>query len=215
VTGSAASDVAPVHGQRRLTQKIPNGTRHLAVLTSAAQSSAAFDGLIPAGSTITPYEGDFRVLTPSGDKMTIRQPWAVDAAGKHLDTSYTFTGSTITQKVDTTGAVFPVVADPTWSLGWNIYAHLSRSEVFKAYGARSYSQMGWVACGFFAWGGPYVLTACGLYSFWALTNLGQGINTAAHSVWNGNSACLTAIFTYPGYVPPYYVGYTLNPCTTW
>lgn len=39
-------------------------------------------------------------------------PWAVDATGSLLPTSFTVDGQTLTQHVDTNGAVFPVVSDP-------------------------------------------------------------------------------------------------------
>ncbi len=38
----------------------------------------------------------------------------MDAEGKHLPTSYTVSGNTLTQTVDTRGAVYPVVADPVF-----------------------------------------------------------------------------------------------------
>lgn len=44
--------------------------------------------------------------------MTVAQPWARDANGKDLPTSYTLDGTTLTQTVDTATAAFPVVADP-------------------------------------------------------------------------------------------------------
>jgi hypothetical protein len=117
-------------------------------------------------------------------------------------------------EVGRTGAAFPVVADPTWSLGWFNYAHLARWEVFKAYAASSYTAMGWMAFQIFQLAGSIVgvvlAIACGLYTFWALTDLGVGIYTAAHSVWNGPSACLTGKFI-P--VSGCYVGYDLNRCT--
>ena len=44
-------------------------------------------------------------------------PWAVDAVNRSLPTSYSITSNTITQTVDTTGAQFPVVADPHYTWG--------------------------------------------------------------------------------------------------
>jgi hypothetical protein len=42
----------------------------------------------------------------------IDRPWALDATGKSLPTSYKVEGNTLVQTVDTAGATFPVVADP-------------------------------------------------------------------------------------------------------
>jgi hypothetical protein len=43
----------------------------------------------------------------------IEAPWAVDAKGARLPTSYTIQGEHLTQHVDTAGATFPVIADPS------------------------------------------------------------------------------------------------------
>ena len=43
----------------------------------------------------------------------IETPWAVDADGDKLPTSYEINGNQLTQTIDTAGATFPVVADPS------------------------------------------------------------------------------------------------------
>ncbi|MFD7904211.1 hypothetical protein ACFV4G_18425 [Kitasatospora sp. NPDC059747] len=48
----------------------------------------------------------------------ISAPWAYDANGRALPTSYSVDGGTVTQHVDTRGAAFPVVADPHYTWGW-------------------------------------------------------------------------------------------------
>lgn len=48
----------------------------------------------------------------------ISAPWATDAHGKSLPTSYSVSGNVITQHVSTAGAAFPVVADPHYTWGW-------------------------------------------------------------------------------------------------
>lgn len=63
----------------------------------------------------------------------IDAPWAVDADGQPLPTHYEISGSTLTQVVDTTGATFPVVADPTVQFfGPYIQVHLNRHESITA-----------------------------------------------------------------------------------
>jgi Protein of unknown function (DUF2599) len=47
-------------------------------------------------------------------KLFIVKPWAKDANGKELKTSYSVKGNILTQNIDLAGAVFPVVADPIW-----------------------------------------------------------------------------------------------------
>ncbi|WP_127549896.1 hypothetical protein [Actinoplanes sp. OR16] len=44
----------------------------------------------------------------------IDTPWAVDANGNELPTSYSVNGTTLSQTVDTLGAAFPIVADPAF-----------------------------------------------------------------------------------------------------
>lgn len=63
----------------------------------------------------------------------IDAPWAVDADGRSLPTRYEISGSTLTQIVDTTGAAFPVVADPTVQFfGPYIQVHLNKAESLAA-----------------------------------------------------------------------------------
>lgn len=216
-TGSVATDVASVAGQRRLRQQLPHATRDLAVLT-AGQSSATFTGLIPAGSKITPNGKDFSVLTPVGVKMTIGAPWAVDAAGKRLVTSYTFTGNTITQKVDTTGATFPVVADPLIQAIWSgVGFFLTRTEIFRAYysGRLNYLTMGTAACNMMSATGK--IPSCTLYPTSDKITIGTLVYQAAHSYSGSATGCLTVDWYYKsirgiyGYgTPSYWDGFTFR-----
>ncbi|MDB5163996.1 MAG: hypothetical protein JWS12_614 [Candidatus Saccharibacteria bacterium] len=63
-------------------------------------------------------DGNVQVISDNGlDEHAIGvayKPWAVDAVGKRLATSYRISGNTLTQRVDVKNAVFPVVADPTY-----------------------------------------------------------------------------------------------------
>jgi hypothetical protein len=49
----------------------------------------------------------------------IDAPWAFDANGKSLVTSYELRGNRLIQHVETTNATFPIVADPSFSLGYD------------------------------------------------------------------------------------------------
>jgi hypothetical protein len=61
----------------------------------------------------------------------ILPPWAKDAEGKDIKTWYTLDGNLLTQHIDTTNAVYPILADPTicsqyansvwneWRGGWD------------------------------------------------------------------------------------------------
>lgn len=45
-------------------------------------------------------------------------PWATDAVGTALPTNYTYSDGTLVQHINTTGAVYPVVADAHYTWGW-------------------------------------------------------------------------------------------------
>ncbi|MEE1788636.1 hypothetical protein PUR71_37900 [Streptomyces sp. SP17BM10] len=94
---------------------------HVFVLRSArAATDVSF--------TVTGFDGRL-VADPLGGVLLVDQatgradsrisaPWAYDAKGRPLPTSYTVDGDTVTQHVDTRGAAFPVVADPHYTWGW-------------------------------------------------------------------------------------------------
>ncbi|QNA77609.1 hypothetical protein C8250_042835 [Streptomyces sp. So13.3] len=59
---------------------------------------------------------------------TIDAPWAKDANGVSVPTSYTLQGNHLIQTVNHAGAAYPVVADPHVSFGWWIYVRFSKEE---------------------------------------------------------------------------------------
>lgn len=62
--------------------------------------------------------GSVTVKNAAGEQVNnILPPWAKDATGKSLPTSYTVAGNTLLQKVDHRGAAYPVVADPEFGCG--------------------------------------------------------------------------------------------------
>lgn len=75
-------------------------------------------------------DGSLLILDGSGAFVNLIQaPWARDADGVSLPTSYSIEGNVVTQHVDLAGASFPVVADPQsgCGIGWcSIY--FNRSE---------------------------------------------------------------------------------------
>lgn len=75
---------------------------------------------IPSGSSWKAVKsGGLELTNRSGEVLAIiGTPWAIDANGKELPTKFAIDGEKITQIVDTEGAAFPVVSDP--SLWWVI-----------------------------------------------------------------------------------------------
>jgi hypothetical protein len=72
------------------------------------------------GGVLDPYlvqVGDsFKVLDANDQYVVdLAAPWAIDASGRYLPTSYTLAGNELRQHIDYTDAIFPVVADPAWT----------------------------------------------------------------------------------------------------
>jgi hypothetical protein len=212
--------------------------RVLAVIEDASQSTVTYPVIAPAGAKVEPKaDGSIEIVgseslavgppivgqpvgttTTQAQVITIKAPWAVDATGTSLPTSYTFANGILTQTVDTTGASFPIVADPWVTLGIYIYVHIPSWLLLNAYhNNNTYYKMGVASCVQFGAGGPLrvVIGAwCGVYMISAMDNLGNNIYIAAHQVWNGPYACTVARFIYmpPGVMPPY-VGANEERCT--
>ncbi|QJU53176.1 hypothetical protein SCB71_07765 [Herbiconiux sp. KACC 21604] len=113
-------------------QPVRDGVRLLTALADAtAGEESSYDFGLP--------EGSYPTLLPTGDTLlsdaahhyigTLAAPWARDASGRSLPTSYSWSGSTLTQHVELDGAAFPVLLDPLWlysydfstsSTGWSV-----------------------------------------------------------------------------------------------
>ncbi|MGW8378999.1 hypothetical protein [Streptomyces sp. ODS28] len=133
------------------------GARALTTLKdSAAPTQQRYELNLPAGTEAVANEdgGYDLVRKADGDKTgdgktghgkagddqpavtvgTIEAPWAKDANGKKVHTSYRLEGDTLVQQVDTTkDTAFPVVADPQFK--WGIITgtlYFNKSETNKA-----------------------------------------------------------------------------------
>ncbi len=77
-------------------------------------------------------------------------PWAVDAAGRDVDTSYTVEGSKLIQMVRPgPGATYPIVADPTVTVGTGIYVYFfsARDQVDRGEPHHGQSHYVGILCG--------------------------------------------------------------------
>lgn len=85
---------------------------------SSYESRTTFD--LPAG--VVPEQrpnGSWLLKSGSDVVGSLLAPWALDAAGRSLATSYRWDGTTLIQDVEVpANATFPVVADPAWSYTW-------------------------------------------------------------------------------------------------
>ncbi|MDF3297513.1 hypothetical protein [Streptomyces tropicalis] len=97
------------------------GFRALFTLGDAnAPRQQSFTLSLPAGATVRQTaEGGLVVFNDAGTIIGgLETPWAKDANGKAVPTSYTVEGNTITQTVTPdSDTAFPVVADPKWTWG--------------------------------------------------------------------------------------------------
>jgi hypothetical protein len=96
---------------------VDGGVRQLINIQSAdAPNIYDFPLNLELGDTVKLIDdGTVLIYNKKGEiKTTIGKPWARDANNKELKTSYTLVGESLRQSIDLTGAVFPVVADPTW-----------------------------------------------------------------------------------------------------
>jgi hypothetical protein len=104
-------------------------------------------------------DGAILVTSTSGRFVNLVQaPWAIDANGRHLKTSYRVVGDTITQTIDLAGAAFPVLADPSLSCGiLNCTVQFNKNEthLIAAGAVASSTLIAWCARG-----GPELAFAC-------------------------------------------------------
>lgn len=100
-------------GEDTVSRSTKGGGQVLTVLRNA-EDAAVFDVDLPPGAHLTKM-GD-SVLIAGKDQLlgAIDAPWAIDAKGKSLETSYLIKGNRLIQEVDTAAAAFPVVADPSF-----------------------------------------------------------------------------------------------------
>lgn len=102
------------------TTALANGVRIMSLLDEGEQQ-ATFDLELPENVSLVLAGEGYRIVGQAGDTSvtlgSIEAPWAVDASGKSLPTTYTLRGQTLIQNVETDGAQFPVVADPTITFG--------------------------------------------------------------------------------------------------
>ncbi|VXC31896.1 hypothetical protein MICRO8M_90082 [Microbacterium sp. 8M] len=115
-----------------VTGKNTNGTNagFLVLRDASAASTYRFTIGDPGTTLRLNDDGTVTVLNANGQFVNyLSAPWARDANNRDLPTSYSVEGNNITQHIDTTGAAFPVVADPSseCGVGW-CSAYFNRTE---------------------------------------------------------------------------------------
>lgn len=137
----------------------------LTLLDASAPTSYRFALDLPPGVSLTSDgAGGFDVVAAAGEVGVpvahLDAPWARDASGVALPTGFTLSGNVLTQWVNTTGAVFPVTADPHYTWGWvSGTAYLNRGETHNvASGGTAVAAA--VCAGLNAVAGPYAGAGC-------------------------------------------------------
>ena len=112
--------VTPSDTKNSVSRVQPDGVQVLTVLTKG--DKARFHLENPSGTQLVDTGPGFDVMAdgPEGPVLlaSIAAPWAVDALGRQLATSYSLHGNTLVQQVETKGAVYPIVADPSITRKW-------------------------------------------------------------------------------------------------
>jgi hypothetical protein len=149
-------------------QLTADGVRQAVLLDSpAAGTSFTIPLTLPVGTNlVSDGKGGYDV-TASASGVTavignVNAPWAKDAKGKPLATSYGLKGGTLTQIVNTKNATYPIAADPTIYLTCGIATcsyYFSKAETVKLHSYASTigygKDLGATMCGLIALvGGP-------------------------------------------------------------
>jgi len=118
----SAGGVTVAGDEGSVARMTTNGAQVIAVLEKRSQARYRLD-VPPRARVESGPDGSLVVyeVTLEGAALLamVEAPWAVDATGKVLPTSYDLRGRTLVQNIDTSGATYPVVADPTVSVGWD------------------------------------------------------------------------------------------------
>ncbi len=109
------SDEAPVSFAAQATEE---GRMQVLVVIDApdAPTEYRFDLQLPVGAVLVATSaGGAEVVGADGRPLvTVSPPWAVDANGNAVPSSYWIDGVTLVQTLDHRGAAYPVVADPNF-----------------------------------------------------------------------------------------------------
>lgn len=175
------------------------GARALVTLkNSTAPDEYRFGLDLPPGTELIADGHGGYLIAKSGDQGatvvgSIDAPWAKDANGKSVPTSYRVEGGALVQKVTTTAdTAFPVVADPKVSVGWNVYLKFSKAEVKALNNKIQYADTSVAACA--ALVNPFAAIGC--------AGFGTVVIKRIQRVWQyakDHNRCVELKLTYTGF----------------
>lgn len=110
----------------------------------------------------------------------VAAPWAVDATGQPVDTAYSVVDGDLVQVIapdaDTT---YPIVADPTVTLGTGIYVYYSKSEVKSIAGSSIADKIKYVSALCSVIPNPVAAAGCALYVYDSYDSVADTFKSAA------------------------------------
>lgn len=147
-----------------------NGTQTLIEIpSSAAPDEYRFPLTIPDGGEASIVsDGSVAIFDANGESLGgFKAPWAVDANGAAVPTSFRLEGNILVQQVEITETTaFPVIADPErGSEWWGVWYRYSKAETksiasgLQSSNATMIKDFIMTACAFAGWGAP----ACAAY----------------------------------------------------
>lgn len=181
---------------------LEDGVRVMSLLDPGV-TSTDFVVELPEGAELSPSNEGFDVIVDlDGITVTVGRiaaPWAVDAEGKELPTSYSLDGETITQHVETREATYPVVADPAVTVGWGadgpgVYWNMCGYQA-QAIAAASVATVGVALAGGCGGAskipgvGSWIGTLCGFIGAPTLANVWSGVRSAIKGTSLASSSC--------------------------
>lgn len=184
------------------TTVLEDGVRVMSLL-DPGETSTDFAIELPEGAELSASNEGFDVIVDlDGITITVGRiaaPWAVDAEGKELPTSYSFDGDMITQHVDTREATYPVVADPAVTVGWGadgpgVYWNMYGYQA-QAIAAASVATVGVALAGGCGGAskipgvGSWIGTLCGFIGAPTLANVWSGVRSAIKGTSLASSSC--------------------------
>jgi len=102
------------------TTILPDGIRVMSLLEEG-DSQTDFQLSLPDGALLVPHEAGYAIVIDAGGTRIalahVAEPWAVDADGHEVSTSYALSGNVLTQRIEGDDIAYPVVADPTITVG--------------------------------------------------------------------------------------------------
>lgn len=122
IGGSTVTSYATHRGSQTLIE-IPD---------DSAPENYSFELDLPSGTTASlKPDGSVGIFDTAGMQVgNYVAPWAYDADGQPVPTSYEIDGDTLTQHIETSDASkFPVIADPSSAWGWTVCVATVAAEV--------------------------------------------------------------------------------------